>query len=65
MSEPEIVELIEFPEIYDGWSVAVMSDGTFKNRWADDDGTSARPGYERRWLATERYISLMKRKDSE
>lgn len=28
---------IELPEIYDGWSVAVMKDGTWRNRWPEGD----------------------------
>lgn len=35
---PEDVEvLIEIRGIYDGWSVAKMKDGTYVNRWDEDD----------------------------
>lgn len=29
---------IEIPGVYDGWSIAVLEDGTLTNRWAGDDG---------------------------
>ncbi len=38
MSDPKDAELlIETRGVYDGWSVAVMPDGTFVNRWPEDD----------------------------
>lgn len=50
-----IAHLVEFPDIYDGYSVIAMKDGTFINRWAEADG-AAIPGYERRWAKTQEYI---------
>lgn len=52
MTEKTIDHLIELRGVYDGWSIAAYTDGTFRNRWAEDDGT-ARPGYERLWQVTE------------
>ena len=54
-----IDRLIELRGVYDGWSIAVMKDGSLVNRWTDDDGSPAK-GYERRWAATEEAIALMK-----
>ena len=50
--------LIELRGVYDGWSIAVLKDGSYVNRWAGVDGY-AEPGYERRWLATQQHISLL------
>ena len=33
MSTSEVDLLIEIPEVYDGWSVKVYTDGTIENRW--------------------------------
>ena len=44
---PEGTNLIEISEIYDGWSVAKLPDGTLVNRW--DKGT-------RRYVATQQWI---------
>jgi hypothetical protein len=55
----EIDYLVELRGVYDGWSIAVHKDGTLRNRWAGDDG-NAKPGYERRWLAAEDAIALMR-----
>ena len=44
---PEGTVFIEIREIYDGWSVAKLPDGTLVNRW--DKGT-------RRYVATEQWI---------
>lgn len=52
----EVAYLVEIPDVYDGWSVEVRTDGTMRNRWAESDGT-ARPGYERRFAATQEYIA--------
>lgn len=38
----KVDHLIELRGVYDGWSVAVLEDGTHVNRWADI------PGYEHR-----------------
>lgn len=54
--ENRIAHLIEYPTIYDGWSVAVLTDGTLVNRWANDDDTGPEPGYERRYEATQRAL---------
>jgi hypothetical protein len=32
-----MVGFIELPHIFDGWSVAVMRDGSWRNRWPPDD----------------------------
>jgi hypothetical protein len=55
----QIAHLVELRGVYDGWSIAVMKDGSLVNRWADDDGSAAE-GYERRWAATDEVIALMK-----
>lgn len=54
--EDRIAMLVEILGLYDGWSIAVLTDGTLVNRWANDDGTAAAEGYERRYAATEKYI---------
>lgn len=55
MNQEDIAELIEYPEVYDGWSVAVMRDGTLVNRWADPEHPERpRHGYERRYEATQK-----------
>lgn len=56
-SEPQVHYLIELPGVYDGWSIAAMTDGTFSNRWANDSGDGPFPGYERRWEAAEKAIA--------
>ena len=48
---PEGTILREISEIYDGWSVAQLPDGTMINRW--DKGT-------RRYVATEQWIKKVK-----
>lgn len=53
----QIAHLIELRGVYDGWSVAVMKDGTLVNRWGDGDGPYA--GYERRFNATAEAIANM------
>lgn len=55
----QINHLIELRGVYDGWSIAVMKDGSLVNRWAKDDGSAAK-GYERRWAATEEAIGNMR-----
>jgi len=55
--------IIEIPGVYDGWSIAVISDPTYcyVNRWADENNpTIPMPGYERRFRATEEYIERSK-----
>ena len=61
MPEPAypIAHLIEFRGVYDGWSIAVLKDGSLVNRWAEPDGTP-RAGYERRFKATEAAIQRMR-----
>lgn len=54
----QIAHLIELRNVYDGWSIAFMKDGTLVNRWADDDG-NALAGYERRFNATAEAIANM------
>ena len=48
---PEGTTLIEISEIYDGWSVEKIPDGTLVNRW--DKGT-------RRYVATQQWINMVK-----
>ena len=55
----DIGHLIELRGVYDGWSIAVMKDGSLVNRWADDHGGPL-GGYERRWAATEEAIGDMR-----
>jgi hypothetical protein len=57
---PKIDHIIELQGVYDGWSIAIYTDGTIKNRWANDAGDGPEPGYERRWLATEDAIGAMR-----
>ena len=52
----EIDTLIEDRDIYDGWSIAVLKDGRRINRWSNDEGTAAEPGYERRYEATQKIL---------
>lgn len=53
----EVDHLIELPHVYDGWSIAILDDGTVCNRWAaGHELTRGREGYERRFKATEDYI---------
>ena len=46
---PEGTILIEIREIYDGWSIAKLPDGTLINRWDPID-------FPRRWAETQAYI---------
>ena len=55
MTGEDVAYRIELPGVYDGWSVALLTDGTMRNRWENPDGTP-REGYERRWAATQEYI---------
>lgn len=57
---PQIDHLIELRGVYDGWSIAVYTDGTIKNRWTNDAGDGPEPGYERRWRAAEDAIAQMR-----
>lgn len=55
----EVQSLIELRGVYDGWSVAVMEDGSMVNRWSikDVDGNViAFPGVERRFETTQSYL---------
>jgi hypothetical protein len=50
---------IEYDEIYDGWSVAVMKDGTRVNRWEDPENPGhAIPGCEPRFEATRKALDV-------
>jgi hypothetical protein len=53
----EAAVLIELPGVYDGWSIAQLPDGRMLNRWSDEAGTGPAAGMQRRWEATEVYIS--------
>lgn len=55
-SHADVDHIIELPEVYDGWSIAVLKDGTWWNRWSNDDDTGPREGYERRYRLTQVYI---------
>ena len=46
----QVIGLIELRGIYDGWSIAVLEDGTRYNRWA------GREGEEHRAELTEAFI---------
>ena len=61
MPEPAfpIAHIIELRGVYDGWSIAVLKDGSLVNRWAEPDGTPS-AGYERRFKATEEAIQRMR-----
>jgi hypothetical protein len=54
----EALTTIELLGVYDGWSIAVMRDGGWLNRWSNDEGTGPEPGYERRWRAAQTYIEI-------
>lgn len=51
-----IDHLIELDGVYDGWSIAVLKDGTRINRWANAMGDGPREGYERRYSLTQRAL---------
>ncbi len=48
-TESEVAYLIEIRGLFDGWSIAVLEDGTWKNRWNPED-------YPYRHAATQEYI---------
>lgn len=52
----EIESIIELRGVYDGWSVAVLKDGTHVNRWKDHETGKALEGYEYRYDVTEAYL---------
>lgn len=52
----DIDYVISLREVYDGWSIAVLKDGTVWNRWQNADGDGPTPGYEHRYQATQEYI---------
>lgn len=43
----QVAHVIELRHVYDGWSVAVMRDGSLRNRWEPGD---------RRWNPTQQWI---------
>ncbi len=47
----DVDHLIELRGVYDGWSAAVMSDGTFVNRWA------GLPGFEGRAAVVDAFLA--------
>lgn len=51
----KVDHIIELRGVYDGWSVAVLEDGTRFNRWESSPGVPE-PGYERRWATTEAFL---------
>ena len=59
MNFDDVDFLIEYAEIYDGWSVAVMKDGTCVNRWEDPENPGcAIPGCERLLEATRKALEV-------
>lgn len=56
--QDDIDHLIEIRGVYDGYSVIVLKDGTWVNRWAGV------PGYERRAAATQEYIEANRDKQA-
>jgi hypothetical protein len=66
MTDPDGIDYtIEWPDIYDGMSATVYNDGRIVNRWANDEGTGPKPGYERRYRLTEEAIKRWKELDSD
>jgi hypothetical protein len=49
----DVDHLIELHDVYDGWSIAVLKDGTLVNRWA------GYADYERRARKTQDEIDAM------
>ena len=48
--KPDVDYLVEVRGVYDGWSIAVMKDGSYVNRWEDPDNPGcAVPGFESRF----------------
>lgn len=58
-SPDRIAHLIELRGVYDGWSIAVLEDGSLINRWAGP-AAAGLPGNERRFEATEEAIERMR-----
>lgn len=57
MTDDQICHLIELRDVHDGFSIAVLHDGTQLNRWAScSDPARPSPGYERRYYATQDVI---------
>ena len=52
----QVVQLIELLGVYDGWSVAVMRDGSLQNRWEPGD---------RRWAPTQQWIENANAEENE
>lgn len=50
---PKGTKLIQLQGVYDGWSVAVLPNGTVLNRWDPI-------AYPRRYAATEKFIKSSK-----
>ena len=55
----DVEHTIELPHIYDGWSIAVLKDGTMVNRWEGQEG------YEHRARLTQDHIDHLNSKTSE
>lgn len=49
--------IVELRGVYDGWSVAMLEDGTAWNRWGNEEQDGPDDGYEGRYLATQAYIA--------
>ena len=52
---PDDAVLIEIRGVYDGWSVALLPDGRYINRWKEGD---------RRYKATQEWIDRMIARDA-
>lgn len=53
----DIDHVVELQDVYDGYSVIVLKDGTRINRWASQhEANQAEYGREHRWSLTQRYL---------
>lgn len=60
----EIDFTYEIRPLYDGWSIAVLKDGTLINRWLDP-AFPDNPTIRHRRTATEQYIANLREQDRE
>lgn len=61
----EIDFTYEIRPLYDGWSIAVLRDGTIINRWANPVLAKDDPTIRHRRTATEQYIANLREQDRE
>lgn len=52
----QVAHVIEVRGVHDGWSVAVMRDGSMRNRWTPGD---------RRWAPTQQWMENAIAEDNE